>query len=93
MQRLGFFGYGFADVEVYARQGKKEQALNALRQAIDDGWRVSWWTQAERSPHTESLRDNPEFKAMMDEIRSDMATQLKHVREIEAHYGAAGTAE
>ena len=84
MPRLGFFGYGFDDVEVYARQNNKEQALTVLRQAIDDGWRVYWWSQAEQSPHTELLRD-PEFNAMMDEIRSEMAIQLTHVREMEAH--------
>jgi TolB-like protein/Tfp pilus assembly protein PilF len=83
MPRLGNFGYGFADVEVYARQNKKEQALTALRQGIDDDCCVFWWTQGERSPHTELLSGNPEFNAMMDEIRSEMATQLEHVRETE----------
>lgn len=85
MPRLGFFGYGFADVGVYARQNKKDRALTALRQAIDDNCCVHWWTQAERSPHTELLRGNPEFNAMMDEIRSEMATQLEHVRNMETH--------
>jgi len=89
MPRLGSFGYGFADIEVYARQNKKEQALTALRQAIDDDCCVFWWTQAERSPHTELLRGDPEFKAMMDELRSKMANQLNRVREIEAHHEPA----
>ncbi len=93
MPRSGFFGYGFADVEIYARQNKKEQALAALRQAIDDGCCVSWWMQAERSPHTELLRDDPEFNAMMDEIRHEMATQLKNVREMEARGAPAPTSE
>ena len=84
MPRLGYFGYGFADVEVYARRGETERALAALRRAIDDGWRVFWWTQGERSPHTVILRDEPQFKAMMDEIRSDMAVQLEHLRDMEA---------
>jgi hypothetical protein len=83
LPRLGYLGYGFADVEVYARQNQKEQALVALRKGIDDGWRVFWWTQSERSPHTELLRGDPEFNAVIDEIRSEMATQLKHVRESE----------
>ena len=80
--RLGISGYGFADVEVYARQGKTEQALTALRKAIDDGWRVFWWTQGTRSPHTVSLRDVPEFQGMMDEIQSDMTVQLEHLRHL-----------
>jgi len=84
MPRLGNFGYGFADVEVYARRGETERALATLRRAIDDGWRASWWTQGERSPQTVSLRDEPQFKAMMDEIRSDMAVQLENLRDMEA---------
>ena len=84
MPRAGFFGYGFSDVEVYARQGRTEQALTTLRKAIDDGWRVFWWTQAERSPQTTSLRDEPAFQAMMAEIRSDMTSQLQHLRDMDA---------
>lgn len=83
MPRLGFFGYGIADVEVYARQGKPEQALAVLRQAIDAGYRMPWWTQAERSPHTELLRDDLQFQAMMEEIRVDLASQLERVRHTE----------
>jgi len=85
MPRLGAFGYGLADVEVYARQGRTERALAAFRRAIDDGYRVFWWTQDERNPHTVLLRDEPEFKAMMDEIRADMASQLERVRDMQAN--------
>jgi hypothetical protein len=85
MPRLGSRGYGFADVEVYARQGKTRFALDALRQAIDEGHRWFWWSQGERSPHTASLSGNAEFKAMMDEIRADMAAQLERVRQMEAN--------
>ena len=83
MPRLGYSGYGFADVEVYARQNKRGQALAALRQAIDDGWRGFWWAQLSQSPHTERLRGDPEFMAMLDEIRSDLAMQLGQLREAE----------
>ena len=86
MPRLGYVGYGFADVEVYSRQNKKEQALTALRQAIDDDWRVFWWTQGERSPHTELIQDDPDFITMMDEIRSEMVAQLERVREVESQH-------
>lgn len=84
MPRVGSFGYGFADAEVYARQNRKEEALSALKKAIEDGWRVFWWTQGERSPHTESLRGDPEFDALMDGIRTDMAAQLDRLRETDS---------
>jgi len=81
MPRLGFFGYGFADVEVYARQGKTDQALTALRKAIDQGLRIPWWSQVARSPNTISLRKETEFQAMLDEIRLDMSVQLERLQE------------
>ncbi len=37
----------------------------------------------ERSSNLESLRDEPEFQAMVAEIEADMAAQLAHVREME----------
>jgi len=85
MPRLGLRGYGIADVEIYARQGKTRLALDTLRKSIDDGYRWSWWTQGEGSPHMTSLLENAEFKAMMDEIRADMAAQLERVRQMEAN--------
>jgi len=84
MPRLGVRGYGIADVELYARQGETRQALTALRRAIDEGWRTSWWSHGEQSPHTVSLQDDPEFKAMMDEVKADLATQLARVREMDS---------
>ena len=85
MPRLGARGYGIADVEVYARQGRIRLALDTLRQAIDQGYRRSWWSQGEGSPHMVSLLEEPEFKSMMDEIRADMAIQLARVRAMEAN--------
>ena len=82
--RLGYSGFGFADVEAYARQNKKAQALVALRKAIDDGSRVYWWLQLERSPHTVSLRNEPDFQVVLEQIRSEMAAQLEHLRDLEA---------
>ena len=84
MPRLGARGYGIADVEVYARQGRIRLALDTLRQAIDQGYRRFWWSQGERSPHMVSLLEEPEFKSMMNEIRADMAIQLARVRAMEA---------
>ncbi len=83
MPRLGLRGYGIADVEIYARLGQRRLALDTLRRAVDGGWRALWWAQGERSPHLESLRADPEFKALMNEIRVEMARQLERVRELD----------
>ena len=83
LPRLAGDGYGIADVEIYALQGNKQKALAALRQAIDEGWRASWWYYLKQDPTLESLQDEPEFQAMVAEIEADMAVQLARVREME----------
>jgi TolB-like protein/DNA-binding winged helix-turn-helix (wHTH) protein/Flp pilus assembly protein TadD len=80
--RLGAGGYGTAVVEVFALRGEKQKALSALRQAIDAGWRPGWWYW-ERDPNLELLHGEPEFQAMVEEVRADMAAQLERVREME----------
>ena len=81
--RLGQWGYGIADVQIYALQGEKQKAFSALRLAIDEGWRNSWWYFLKYDPTLESLHDEPEFQAMVAEIEADMAAQLARVREME----------
>jgi len=81
--RLGFAGYWIKDVQIYALQGEKQKALAALREAIDAGWRSMWWYDLERTPNLASLHGEPEFQAMVEEIRADMAAQLARVREME----------
>jgi tetratricopeptide (TPR) repeat protein len=81
--RLGFFGYGIADVQIYALQGYKQKALSALQRAIDEGWRIFWWYYLKYDPNLKSLHDEPEFQAMIAEIEADMAAQLARVREME----------
>jgi len=82
--RLGFGGYGVSDVLIYAQQGKTREALSALRQAIDERWSVAWWYFLEHDPSLDSIRDEPEFQAMVAEIKADMAAQLERVRAMES---------
>jgi hypothetical protein len=66
-------------VQIYALQGDKQKALSALQQAIDEGWRSSWWYYLKYDPTLESLHDEPEYQAMVAEIEADMAEQLARV--------------
>ena len=80
IHRLGFGGYRTADVEIYALRGEKQQALTTLRQAIDDGWRIAWRYHLEYDPNLESIRNEPEFQAMLAEIKANIAQQLARVK-------------
>jgi TolB-like protein/Tfp pilus assembly protein PilF len=81
--RLGGDGYAVADAQIYALRGDKQKALSALQQAIDEGWRNSWWYYLKYDPILESLHDESEFQAMVAELEADVAAQLEHVREME----------
>jgi tetratricopeptide (TPR) repeat protein len=77
------WGYGFANVELHALRGEKEQALEALRENAAMGVRYMWRWQVLYNPNLESLHDEPEFQAIVAEIETDMAAQLARVREME----------
>jgi hypothetical protein len=53
--------------------------------AIDAGWRQYWRYELEDDPMLDSIRDEPEFQAMVAEIRADMAVQLARLQEREAN--------
>ena len=79
------FAYGIPQqVQIYALQGKPQKSLEALRQAIDNGWRGLWWYWLEHDPNLDSIRQEPEFQALVEEIRADMAAQLERARAMEA---------
>jgi tetratricopeptide (TPR) repeat protein len=71
-----------ARVAIYTIQGDVELAIERLRELVDAGWRDRWW-RLEREPIYEPLWGEPEFQAIMDEVRADMAIQLERVREME----------
>jgi hypothetical protein len=66
-------------VELLALNSDKKAALDALRDAVDDGWRidVAWSLDDE---NLSSLRDDAEFQAIVAEVEDDMATQLEAIK-------------
>ncbi len=82
--RIREWGHGgIADVELHALRGEKEKALAVLQEHADQGTRDMWRWQLLYNPNLDSIRDSPEFAAIIAEIEADMAAQLERVREME----------
>jgi TolB-like protein len=73
----------FPLVKVYALLGDTQNALVAMRESIDEGKRTGWWIDFLHSPDTGSIRNEPKFQEMVEEIRADMAAQLENIREMQ----------
>jgi tetratricopeptide (TPR) repeat protein len=72
-----------AAVRAHAELGDNEAALRELRAAVQAGWRTPFrlddFTWLDRNPNTASLQDDPRFKALMAEVRADLARQRANV--------------
>jgi TolB-like protein len=87
LPRIGMRGHGIRDVQILALQGKSFEALTAMREAIDEGFRGTVLTNGWRltlDPYLASLRDKPEFQAMVNEIDDAVAVMQNRVARAEA---------
>ncbi len=71
MYRIGIGGHGISDVHILALRGRYDAALNALREAIDEGFvslmSYDMWT-LDQDPMIDALRENARFKSMKLEL-------------------------
>lgn len=77
-----YFGYGIRDVVRHALRGETVEALAGLREAIDAGFcdRLELESSA-----LDSLREEPEFIAIIEGVEADWARQLANVRRMEVN--------
>jgi TolB-like protein/Tfp pilus assembly protein PilF len=68
-------GRAMDDARALALRGRKQEALTALRAAERAGWRLRWRFSRDLDPAFDSIRDEPEFKAVFADIEHDMARQ------------------
>src|SRR5690606_1630120 len=78
------FEHGIFAARAHALKGDGETALLVLGKAIDAGWRTQWWFYMKLDPAFNSVRDDPRFRAMVDEMDATMAAALANVRKLEA---------
>ena len=84
--RLGITGHGIRDVQILALQRKNFEAIAALREAIDEGFRgtvaSNGWPLS-IDPYLDSIRNEPEFQAMVRELDDAIAEMQQRVLEAE----------
>jgi tetratricopeptide (TPR) repeat protein len=86
---LELYANGIYLVRIHAIKGNKEEALRLLRATIDSGWYFHWWFFMPEDAALDSIRDDPRFQAMQNEMAAGMARQLANVRKLEASGGIA----
>ena len=82
--RMGWGGSWVQPATIHMLRGDHDKALASLRETVDLGWRGYWRQVLLHAPIFEPIRDEPEFQALITEIKADMAKQLTNVGEMEA---------
>lgn len=93
LPRLGIGGYYISDVRVYAVRNQTDRALAALQTAIDSGWRFLAWYHREFDTVLESLREEPQFQRLYEQLQADLAEQSRRVRDLRESGDITLTAE
>ncbi len=76
-------GIDTSEVEILALRGDKAGALALLREAVDAGWRIRWQRRLTTNHNLDSIRDEPEFKAVVAQIEGEMAAQRQQLAALE----------
>ncbi len=84
LPRHGMNGYWITDARIYSLQQRPQQALDALRQAVDEGWRIFSWLYLQHDPGLDAIRAEPEFQRLYAEVQADLAAQAERVRDLKA---------
>lgn len=85
--RLGIAGHGLMDVQILALLNRPDEALARLRDAVDAGLRSQRffdnWSLG-LDPYLTSIRDNPIFKGVIEELRVEIDEMRIRILQTEA---------
>jgi len=73
-KRIRGFDFGVEDVEFLALSGNTDSALDRLQDAFDGGWALGW-QESVYGKNLESLRDKPQFRAIVAAFEARTAEQ------------------
>jgi TolB-like protein len=74
--RMGLYGYGLTDAALLAQLGRREQALQALEQAVAAGWQGGYWQfMRDHDQSLEPIRRDPRFIAAFARIQASVDAQ------------------
>ena len=68
---------------IHAFQGNRKAALEHLTEYANRGFREGWHDFILIDPFFESLRDDPEFKAIVKQAQEEKASQRAQIKEME----------
>ena len=79
-QQQGIVRADIALATIHALRGDRGAAIDALRGAVDKGWRAGWRIALNHDAALDSLRDSPEFQNIVAYIEADMEQQRHELR-------------
>jgi hypothetical protein len=73
-------GKGFTEFTIYAFLGETDAAIDALREAVDEGWLLEWWSldYGAFDANYAAVLEDPRFRQLYDQITS----QVTEMREL-----------
>ena len=79
MRLTSGFEFGYFEALMYVIRDDKQLAIQALREAVDRGWRRDWYEL--RAPIFESMREEQEWLDIISEIEAHVAVQRQWYEE------------
>jgi TolB-like protein/AraC-like DNA-binding protein len=80
--KLGKQVFVFDVARIHAALGNKKEAIRYFRETISSGFRDIPWFR--HDPFMDYVRDDPEFKAIFNELLEDNRKVLKRIKELES---------
>ena len=87
LPRLGHAGHGIRNVQILTMQGRPDAAMEALIEAVDEGFVSSWafdvWSFSD-DPIIEPLRSDPRFSDIEDRLNQRIDEMRRNVEQARA---------